>query len=489
MRAALLILAIFVLPVAGWKVHQSYERSRVSTFALWDFNAAMSFEALDDQAAREQKRRFVCHPMADVARFCELKSTGIRGVMRVLVDGQGRAAIIQFMPDSADPIMREEGRRIAAAWNLVGARETDIPDPKGPTRTVTRWTGAEGRWTAAMTYGRLKATPSLIALADEAAVAEIRASSPLAPLVMGVNGLIDPDAAEDLLAIAMGPIMLGRHVAVDSVNGTIPPPTPATRPAVCDPVTVEPVVPGTNAITSLGGSMATLLEAAIPTVYPGRRLVLGDGIWIVDANGFSERFQLHTQEHDVDSDVFAFGVGFPARVRVADDRLRARTPATQCRAHAELLLVSRGENRTMAGAQRVVVDDEAVLSDISRFHFIPPLLPNDQPGMTVQYGTGYGTDQWVGSLEWIATIAGDPPRTTLRLPIGYSFESSAGRDAASGFLLATKRTADSIEFATYEQNAWGAATRTISVPLADGGVLRGATLLEHLLPPAPATPR
>jgi hypothetical protein len=87
----------------------------------------------------------------------------------------------------------------------------------------------------------------------------------------------------------------------------------------------------------------------------------------------------------------------------------------------------------------------------------------------------------MGSIDWIATVAGDPPRTTLRLPIGYELAGRAGREGPPGFLLVTGRTADSVHLATYEQNPWGAATRTISVALESNGALRGPALVEQLV--------
>jgi hypothetical protein len=481
-RRTLFVVALIVLPIAAWKGFGEYERSLRSPFALWDFRAGMPFEEIDEQAGREQRARFTCNTILTDTRLCELKSTGIPGRMRVLVDPRGRASTIQFLPDSASPIMREESRTIAATWNQIRAGFTEEPEPSAPARTRTVWMSQDERWGAAIATGRYAGTPSIVAITDEASMGRIRASAPLAPLVLAINGLIDDDATDARLATTIRRLTFGQPVDISADHGTAP--APAAEPPVpfCEPATVDPVKRGESTREYFGEPMALLLERAVPTVYPGRRLVFGDGVWMVDSAGFSEAVRLGPYESD-GADIFAFGVEFESRALVATDHLRAMNGIPGCRAPAEVLMVHRGPNRSMAGALRFAIDDEATVSAITQLQMVPPTLPGDRPGVVVRYTAAYATSEWMGSVDWSAIVSDDPPRATVRMPTGFAFESRKGA-GSSGMLVVTGRSEGSIEISTLERNEWGVGSRVVTVPL-EAGALRGAALLDHLLPPSP----
>jgi hypothetical protein len=68
-----------------------------------------------------------------------MRVTGISGLVRVLVDSRDKVAAVQFASDSASPAMREEGRRVAAEWNLIRAGVSARPPSGDSSATFTRW--------------------------------------------------------------------------------------------------------------------------------------------------------------------------------------------------------------------------------------------------------------------------------------------------------------------------------------------------------------
>ena len=152
-------VAAAVLVFAGGKALSYARQQKLSPFVLWEFRAGSSFKKLEESAYRQTKQRFTCNTVAASVRLCGMRVTGIGGLVRVLVDSRERVTVVQFLPDTASPAMREEGRRVAAEWNLVKAGVSAKPEFADSGVSVTRWRSEDGKWTAAMRYGRLGSTP------------------------------------------------------------------------------------------------------------------------------------------------------------------------------------------------------------------------------------------------------------------------------------------------------------------------------------------
>lgn len=177
----------------------------------------MPFEAIEKSALRQTKRHFTCHDVVADARLFELRVTGIEGLVRVLVDSRDRAAVVEFLPDSASPVMREEGRRVAAEWSLVRAGTADTPGSPDATATTTRWRSEDGHWAASMRYDRQASTPAIVHLSDERALERIFESAPLASLALAMNRLDEWGFATrtvmvpvDASGVLLGASVLGR---------------------------------------------------------------------------------------------------------------------------------------------------------------------------------------------------------------------------------------------------------------------------------------
>ncbi len=462
--------------------YRHVRRPRPAPFALWDFRAGMSFAALDSQALREAKQRFTCHQVLPSARVCELHATGINGRLRVLVDARDRAAWIAFRPDSASPVMREEGRRIAAEWNRLRAGVQDEPRADAPNASTTRWISKDGHWSASMSYDRLATTPAMVQLGDEQALDTVRTQAPLAAEVLALNevgtGRRDGAQFNQELENALASQMLGRPT-----DPALETPAPRAAPDVA------PLCEGVPDIVLQEGTIPRWMDSAIvadvrqaiPMAYPGARLVTGSELWMAGSTGGNMRMRLGPR--DAVDDVSVYAIWFPTRADMAQQRLRDRDPYAYCRAPAAILFMQRGPNGTVAEAHRIAVDDEAMASEITRLTIEPPDVTGGAGRVRVRFTAVHATDAWTGTIEWEGVVAGDPPRAVARVPLAFSLQPTGADDAVTGTLVLTARRKEGIEISTLEQHDWGAATRTFVVPLDADGALSGSRILTHLAQP------
>ena len=464
-----------VLLIAGWKVHGHIERGRRSPFALWDFRAGMPFGEIEAAALEQTKQRFTCRVPVPRSRLCELHVTGIPGRVRVLVDSLDRAAVVQFYPDSTSPVMREEGRKIAARWSLVRTGAAETPDAPGA-GTTTRWSSIDGKWYSMMRYAAKATTPSVVHLADVAALKSILNSAPFAQLVLGLNDLVDSHSGDPQdLQSALAAAMYG------SPNESLLPPgaTDASLP-LCNAAPDMILEGGDMVRQSLGALNTALLELAIPRAYPGSRAVVGDAIWIVDSTGKAERAEIRLGDVQSWDDVVVFALSFPGRVKEASVRLEEGPSDRFCRAAAEVLFARRGDDGALAEAHRVVVDEEAIVSDITTLTFAAPELTGEPPRIQVRHVGVYATDRWRGSVHWQTSIEGDPPRPARRAPLTFGHRLRSGTETSEGTLVLTSRSPERVELSTLEQHDWGFSTRRIVVPMDSAGALLGARILGGL---------
>lgn len=479
-RPAHLAVLLAVLIFAGAKAYRHVQQRRQSPFVLWELRAGMPFEAIEQSAFRQMKGRFTCNPVVPGARLCDLRVSGIAGLVRALVDSRDRAVAIQFLPDSASPVMREEGRRVAAEWNVVRAGVAERPDPRDSATGVTRWRSEDGKWSARMRYGRFAATPDVLHLADESGLAGVLASTPLAPFVLALNQFVESRDVGDLddVSEVLRTTLFSR--ATDPANESPAPTAPSASLPFCVSELADPIVPGDGRIrTELTEPVATLLEAAIPAVYPGTRLVFGDGTWIVDSAGRSERVHLGRADVAGDEQAFVFAVEFPGRSAVAAQRLEDGVTDRYCRAPAELLFARGNHDGSLAGAHLVVVDQDAMASAISTIRLAPPSVVGDPAHIRVRHSASFAGDAWLGTIEWETVIAGVPPRATARVPLTFAHRPRDLDVTKDGYLVVTARPAGGIELSTLERNDWGYSTRKFVVPLDASGVLLGARVLDR----------
>ncbi|HEY7567020.1 MAG TPA: hypothetical protein VH762_05585 [Gemmatimonadaceae bacterium] len=474
----IVVAAVLVLFLA-WKGDEYAPDLRKSPFVLWSFRAGMRFRDLDEVALRHSSGRFACQEPMQRIRLCELRAAGIPGDLRVLVDASGRVASLQFRPDSASPIMREEGRRIAAFWNKVREGVGDTKDSRDHASTI-RWSSADNRWAALMRYGRLGKTPFEIQLTDRSRLTNIANTTTLAATMLVMNAVAestDVMPVMDDVSYALNSIRSGR--ALDASYETAVPASYVLLPACERTRLLLGATPGTpNERFTLDAT--ALIESAFAKVYSGSRLVRGESAWLVDSSGQAERIRLAPAESDSASGIVALGVEYPSRTAKANAHLKEGRPETYCRAAADLVIAGAQPNGSLGNVYRIPIGEDAMASQISRIEIVPTSASGDAAHIRIRYTTRYGTYRWIGSIDWEGVIAGDPPRLRGRVPLGFAQSMDEAMSSKSGTLLITKRSEKSMSLGTLEQYDWGFATRTISIPVWPNGAIDGVRILDRL---------
>lgn len=474
----LVVAAVLVFAAARIAARYGPDLTK-SPFVLWDFRAGMRFKALDDIAFHQTRRRFVCQEPMERTRLCELRTTGIPGVIRVFVDGSGRVVRLQFHPYGESPLMREEGRRLAATWNKVREGVADERGPRDPI-TTTRWSSPDNRWGAVMRYARPEKTPFDIQLMDRDRLANIAKNSAIAPTILVLNTVAESTDVMPVLddvSYALESIQSGR--AMD-VSYETPVPTSAVLLPTCERVHLRLGTEAGRATDSLfEPAKIRLLEGALAKAYRGSRLVLGESAWLVDSSG-AERVRFGPIESEESAGIVALAVQYPGRQGIAALRLRGGRPEAFCRATAELLIVQSLPNGTLGHVHRIPIAEEAVASHISRIEIVAKNAAGDPAHIRIRYSTTHGTFRWMGSMDWEGVIAGDPPRLRSRAPLGFEQIADETSSAKAGTLIITARSERIISLATVEKYDWGFATRAISVPVAPNGAVDAVHVLDRL---------
>jgi hypothetical protein len=208
-----------ILCAAGLLGSRLYEGVRSGPFELWTLRAGMSFSALDDDEFKTTKRRFVCTSLGTAGRFCQLHGRKLTGMLRLLVNGDGRAVVIQFWPADDNLVVTDEARRLAAEWSKVRLPESARPDAGPAWATTSRWRTTDRKWSATIQYDCSPSMPTVIEIADESALAEAMASGPDAVSVLAEASLIAPPEEAKLSAAP-------RRMGGDCANPKFARPTP-----------------------------------------------------------------------------------------------------------------------------------------------------------------------------------------------------------------------------------------------------------------------
>ncbi len=476
MRASTLGLILLVAAPVGWKGTEHFLKRRSAPFEIWQLRAGMPFADADELMLREEKHRFTCHTILGANRLCTVRVTGIHATLRALVDESDRIVVLRFHPDSASVLLREEGRKMAAEWNLVARGANELSDDVMGDSSVTRWRSGNRRWSASIRYGRLGNSPSIIAVADEQSVERIASSGPVARLVLQVNGLVDANELEYTAAVMR---MANTPEVGDSSL------TPGARRAgpplaLCEPLEADLPRPGSSTREALSPETASLFEAAVAAAYPGWRLIIGEGTWITDPSGRPELVDLRPANDDYASDSpRVFAVHLPARMEVSGARARDLRPEAHCRAPADIVIARHTPNGSYRDTRRIAVDDEALATEV---HEIESVVPGSTSAIVlgVQYAGTYATERWWGAVTWAASIVADTANVQERVPISWIFDAAEDEKKRGGLLIVTGRPRDALEITTFEQYRWGVASRTVIVPLDSSGALSGVTLLDKL---------
>ena len=202
----------------------------------------------------------------------------------------------------------------------------------------------------------------------------------------------------------------------------------AAMPA-CGFEPVDSVAPGPDTRAAYGEDDASLVEQAIGQAYPGFRLRIERGAFLVDTSGAAEL--VHIVPPVRNGNAFAFAVSFPRRVEAVDRRLLTfGDSAAQCRASAQIVVGRRDSSSgQLADVRRVDVDEEALGSQVAGLQFRDE---GESSVLDVRYSATYGTKRWIGVVDWDAVLGpvGETLRVESRLPNVIGLKDSAGHEVA-----------------------------------------------------------
>jgi hypothetical protein len=406
-----------------------------------------------------------------------MRAAGIPGLLRALVDADSAVARLQFVPDAATPLMREEGRRITATWNRVVAGTPD--EPNESKETTTRWTSDDKHSSALIRYRRHASTPSLVQVTDRHSFGSIARSSTLAPMILALNELADvgdigpqADYFEALRLLRLGK-------AIDAGVSTAIPAAATAATCTADPGIPIPKTP--IDAEAPNPRLSIILQSVFAKAFDGAKLILSDsGAKIVDVSGRSERIRLGPLAIS-DADVLTLGVHFPERATQAIERLIGKDTDNLCRTSADVLFAKLEPNGSVKSVRRVPVGDDGYASNIELLELVPHDLAGDTAYIRVRYTTAYGTDDWVGAVEWEGRISIEPARLVVRAPLAYGGLTSKGRADDPVGILITGRMTDSVELSTVDTRNGVHGTRSVVVPMSASAVLEGNSILDALL--------
>ena len=431
-RPFIIVAALAVFAVAATGAHRTWKRQTQSPFPVWDYKPGREFKSINDQAVREAESPFTCQALMGPTQLCTLRSRGISGLTRILVDSGGRAVVIQFLPDSETSVMRDEARRMAAEWNLVRPAANWEPDKERGERSVAHWSTADGRWSATMRFGRFPATPTLLSVVDERRLARVVADDPVLFLRLASLSMLDRATREEYDAAVQKIFRMREDSAVArGVRGAGWASEAAALPS-CEPEyadIVEPAEPPYDARTQLGESRAAVVERAFAAAYPGWRLQFGAKVYAVDPTGQAEEVRIAEPDDAMDGVTSVFPLHFPRRAAAADRAATDFDVVGDCRAPATLLLARRNAKGALVDVLRILVDEEAFVTQLAAADFVPT-LPGQPLAVALRYTAAYGSEEWTGSVDWNAVVEVDSLRVTQRVPTVAAKKTMRGAETA-----------------------------------------------------------
>jgi len=194
-----ILIALLACALVGLFGLRLYQNAGTGPFGLWMLRAGMPFATIDDEEHDVTKRRWVCTPLTETGRFCQIHGrTMTKGMFRLFVDVSGRAAVVQFWPDADNAHVAEEATRLGAEWTRVTPPVTAHPLGGSPWEKTSRWRTTDKRWSATIQYSCSSTIPTVIEVADDAALADLRAHNPDAEAQLAAVYLSAPPGDIDI---------------------------------------------------------------------------------------------------------------------------------------------------------------------------------------------------------------------------------------------------------------------------------------------------
>jgi hypothetical protein len=442
LRSAVLLTLAGVLAACGGE-------SRPTGFPIWRLRAGMPFADLEQRAWLEQRRKFECRPIVGRHRLCEVASaglptTGIPGTVHALVDTAGVVAAVQFRAKIDTTKMVVQSRRIlddwrrdvetlTAVWDSI-ARRVDLSGPGDR----EYWRTRDARASAWVIHDPIWGHTAAATVADERALAGVRASADLASPVLRRAGF-SPEPEDLLVGMTGGPpLVLG-------------PALPRRALAVCPPqFHMHRVADSAAADRS---ARVRVLERAVPLAYPGATLTVGHELSLV-RDGIPERL-IAESSRDSEHGLVVYAMQLPDRAQMAVVR---DTPgrAAACRAPMELLLVKVDTLDAPAETYRLSLDDEATFVRVEALEIDDG--GEGDPVVGVRYVATYDAPEWRADIYWEATVNVRDPRVAKRTAVAVEKRVKGTTEKRAALLSARRAGADSLRVSFLEPTP---ATKTV----------------------------
>ena len=484
-----IILAVVVGAAVFVYAYGRYQKSLLSPFIMGTARAGMRFSEIDDEARREMKHGFTCHPLGRDTKLCELRTDAPIGTLKIVVDHAGRAAVVQLLAADDRQHWRTIGSATIAQWSHVHQGDA-FESPSEAKVNVERWQTPDGRWSAEMTWHRVLDAPTEMTLVDERRVHRIAESTPLVILTLASAKILHGPAlaraqstADKAFVEASNTIDTGALEDADNFARGV-----AALPE-CSPALTPVPTEKYGADTSLSGTLRGVAEETIARAYPGRRLVIGEhAMYLSDAAGQMEEVSLYPNAQTSDGTLYAFAVTFPRRVQEASSHAEDFDTGGQCRASSEVLFARVNPGTfSVDEIQRVNPDAESLISLVGTLEFTD--IPGAPPYLVAMYLGTYGTTAWNGQVRWNELIAPDSVRVIRRAPISAGKKLVDGTETG-GPLLPEHEDRSDITGLSYEPgdtlrfstviNPSPAAVRHISLPTRPDALPSGWRLLAQL---------
>ena len=481
MRRPWLAIFLAIAGLAGGIIGFTlYAHENESPFSFGEARPGVEFAEMDDDSQRNQGRRFSCTPIAGSYRVCEVTTDGPPGRMRVAVDAEGRVIVVDMTINEVSPKVAALSDQVRKQWDRVGG--VGVRRTTGVQQTLD-WRAAEGRWSASMRMRSLALGMERIAIADERALARLDGSDQR--LLMTTVELVRRGLVDDSLLTAVerrAPGTLLRAANARSADARRWSATMRTlsrcRP---DPVPVVDYV----AADDLLGEHAAIVQQAVGVAYNGRRIIVADQPYLVDANDVGEPISITTPTEDRAGGRIAFAISYTGRADTSTTALERGQRPRLCRATSDVLIARVDPAlRTTAEVRFGELEPDGWVTRAKSLEFV---TADDATQLVASYESTYADTAWWGSVTWEATLSGDSLVALARRPLAFTKtgagrtmgglivpDTSAGRasrddpDPFSGRLVLVMPAGD---------DTTGAAPFSLVLPSAVNGTPNGWTLL------------
>jgi hypothetical protein len=226
--------------------------------------------------------------------------------------------------------------------------------------------------------------------------------------------------------------------------------------------------------TAFGQSKAAALDAAVPLLRPGSRVIwqMNLAVEAPDGTRSSLRVGDTIERQDAAGSTVVLAIEFPDGEDGLYDRLRAFEPAGGS-SLTEIVTVKLNAAGEVIGTRRGIIPDTAVVTRIESIELAPDEAGGELewPQIYAIYRATYATNDWWGEILWESKIGTDPVAVLHRLPSAVSKTDRSGAALIDRPIVVVNDDIDSFSIISPERQK--IVTRCAVPCVPDGRVLLG----------------